>query len=656
MARRCNMRTSATGRAKTNSYAVGHDGKVTRLTRSQVISGNLPEGTSHVVMTPAEDVPRSQIASGEGLLKLSKDEAQAITRQRGGALPRGQGLSFQAHVTGTFRKYDDDYERAGWEERDVEVEAHAQAYEIAGGRYIFGGLPGVEAPEEGIDILPRNPYILSGHAAGSAEGDEAALTYTAALVALNEARPCPQDPTCRHTRTCRVCVEGLADGSVTDVRKVAHLLPQGMYEETDVDALMLASRLGDAGASATLRSLALAGEVLMSDAMRGSELMKRESIKSMFELEDPEFQAFIDAEEQAAQSRMKEARESIREHHERADQAAIRLREMELDARRKLEEESGALPFDPLRLLTDGERRRIEAMVEEMDGGINREIKEKHEKEKARAQREYQEADLRARDLREIAAARSYNPKVLEGEGLVLIHESPHEIEETGDGSLILRPRGDWEEDGIRDTLHFSLNHRASGHVMRTGSGAGHFLAIPLEAVLSADAGSLSCMSPVDMQLTPEPGQGISIPAGRWRKVEYTSREPEERDAQVQEAVREEGAVPFPAGSHYSSAEAAAVTRVLAAYHGVGIGLHSSSAAGHAESALSGEYSEGRGLGGAEGVPHGWAFYAADMRSLGRNGRLRLFNRGGEGRESVRQWPGMRVTARAEADEETYNF
>lgn len=655
MPRRCNMRTSATGRAKTNSYAVGHDGKVTRLTRSQVISGNLPEGTSHVVMTPAEDVPRSQIASGEGLLKLSKEEAQAITRKRGGALPRGQDLAFQARVTGTFRKYDDDYEHAGWEEREVEVEAHAQAYEIAGGRYIFGGLPGVEAPEEGIETLPRNPYILSGHAAGSAEGDEAALAYTAALVALNEARPCPQDPACRHTRTCRVCVEGVADGSVTDVRKVAHLLPQGRYEETDVDALMLASRLGDAGASGTLRSLALAGEMLMSDATRGSELMKRESIRSMFELEEPEFQAFIDAEEQAAQSRMKEARERIIEHHERADQAAVRLREMESDARRKLEEESGVPPFE-LRPSSE-ERRRIAAMVEEMDGGINREIKEKHEKEKARAQREYKEADLRAKDLRDIAAARSYNPKVLEGEGLVLIHESPHEIEETEDGSLILRPRGDWEEDGIRDTLHFSLNHRASGHVMRTGSGAGHFLAIPLEEVLGADAGSLSCMSPVDMQLTPGPGQGIRIPAGGWRKFEYTSREPEERDAQVQEVVREGGAVPFPAGSHYSSAEAGAVVRVLAAYHGVGMGLHSSSAAGYAESALSGEYGEDRGLGGAEGIPHGWSFFAADMRSLGRNGRLRLFNRGGEGRESVRQWPGMWVRARpAEGEGEAYNF
>ena len=118
---------------------------------------------------------------------------------------------------------------------------------------------------------------------------------------------------------------------------------------------------------------------------------------------------------------------------------------------------------------------------------------------------------------------------------LFLVHETTYDTEYDEDGNVILRPNEDYpmlDENGqplldaegrpydlYRGSLHFSINHRVSGHEMRETPEESTVIMIPLRSVLEANPGSLDNLYGVDTYLTPPPGQPLRLPAGAVRTV-----------------------------------------------------------------------------------------------------------------------------------------
>jgi hypothetical protein len=601
----CGDRFAAVGRDKSIAYAVGENGERERLTRQRLLSGQLPAWATQVVIAPVGHTSTHALYTEPGLLRLTPGEAAALARGYRGRPGRIDSVMPQPHtVQLTAVGVGSDGEPA-----EVEVDASFSIYELDGRKVTFGVLPGVTADSHaelaGVELLPRNPYVLSGTVPGTPEGDEAALRYTAALVALHEAQPC-QD--CGHTQSCALCLGRLAEGHDVDRRPVAHLLTAASLDNTVVDALTLKAAAGDLHAAAELKALAVAGESLIRRAARTSEMLQPDTIDRVLNYDDATFRTWYDTQ-----------RQQLSADYDR------------------LQDDVSAAYREVSQLVGSGEpERAIEAQAR-----------------RDQLARERTVAERRLSDLESLRVARTFGTAAADGDGLVLVHETSFDLERDDDGNVLLRPRGDREDDGVRDTVHMTLNHGVAGHVGRAGTGARYAVLVDVPRLLRENPGALACLSPIDMQLCPPPRQPLRLPAEAVQVVEYSSDDSEERAAQVHAALRERGAVVFPGGAHYSSPAAEDLTTVFAARHGVTTGLHHSSGAGTTEASLI-------------GVPNSHLSYlpslpslsAWEARGLGTNGRLRLFDRGGEGesgRSVGRAWSGMVATA-PRRDDDLYNF
>jgi hypothetical protein len=601
----CGDLTAAAGRDKAIAYALGERGERARLTRQQLRTGQLPSWATQVVLTPVGHTSAYALRTDPDLLRLTPGEASALARgyrSRPGRIDSvaPQPRTVQLAATGVD---------ADGAPAQVTVDASFSVFDVAGRRVAFGALPGVtsdsSADLSGVELLPRNPYVLAAAAPGTPEGDEAALRYTAALVALYEARPCL---TCAHSQSCSLCLDRIAEGSAVDLRSVAHLLPAAALDTTVVDALTLGAAAGDLHAAAELKALAAAGEALIRKASRASELLEPDAIDRALRCDDVTFRAWYDTQ-------------------------------------------SRQLSSDYDRLQADVVAAYAETSALFAAGDTGRALEAQARRDRLSRQRTA--AERRLADLKALRVARTFGTAASDGTGLVLVHETAYDLERDRDGAVLLHPRGDREADGLRDTVHMALNHVVAGHVSRSGSGARHAVLVDVAQLLQENPGALGCLSPVDMQLSPPPRQPLRLPAGAVRVVVYDSEDPDERAAQVHAALQEQGAVVLPGGAHYSSPEAEALTKVLAARHGVTVGLHHSSGAGTAETALMGVHNSHLNY-----LPAPSSFSAWEARSLGRNGRLRLFDRGGDGpfgRPTGRTWSGM-VATRPPSDDDQYNF
>lgn len=179
---------------------------------------------------------------------------------------------------------------------------------------------------------------------------------------------------------------------------------------------------------------------------------------------------------------------------------------------------------------------------------------------------------------------------------LYLVHETTYEPEYDSDGNLILRPNGDYpmlDENGqpllddegrpwdtYRGTLHFSINHRVSGHQQRETPEASNVIMVPLKDVIAANPGALDNLYGVDTYLTPPPGEPLRLPSSSTRTIKL---EKGETDAwgKVHSELESMGMSPdvrFYGGSDSVGGEADQRIRGIAAQLGVQNEMHSHSA------------------------------------------------------------------------------
>jgi hypothetical protein len=619
MPKRCKYTPTLLG-GKAIAYGIDARGARHRLTRQQLISGELPEGVTEVVFTPVGHTSDHALSSDPGLLRLSPQEAAALVR---GGADASRPLSAAGETSSevvTTDGFDDDAEGP----RSVTVRITYDTYQIGGRSVVFGGVPGVTYDAE---VIPRNPYVISGHPPDTPEGREAALAYVYAQVAIVEGRRgfCS---TCRFERSCTSCAR--TGVHTPGMGAVSHLIPRNdalMLEErrTVVDALLARASGGDVVAQAELKALATAGRTLVRAAARGTSVLTPDLIRT-------EIAPYAQALEERSRTR---ELDSVR-----SQAADERLRRMDADLRQRI-------------ALCEESVRECSRELSDTAPGFNRLETDRRDAdaEPLEARRETLRQEIeRQQDMKSalqmIEAARAHGTAALDGDGLRLVHETSYDIERDGDGNILLRPRGDWEADGGRDSVHFGLNGRAAGHLMRTGADARRALVIDLKRLLETNPGAVSNIYPVDTRVVPPPRTPIVLPPDAVVSVEYSSDDtPEERSRRVEDVLRAAGAPVFPSGQHHSSREAESVATVAAVSLGVGNAPeHSTWEAENTYLLLCGGAAGGRSIGNlsaAGPILDAWA-----VHQMGENGALRLFDRGGEpplGRRTERAWSGADI-------------
>lgn len=189
------------------------------------------------------------------------------------------------------------------------------------------------------------------------------------------------------------------------------------------------------------------------------------------------------------------------------------------------------------------------------------------------------ERDLNEEELADIARERMSDLSV---DDLFLVHETKYDFPVDDDGNIVIRPLGDYEltsDSGEkiryeRDTVHFALNHLAQGHLMRQRSNNSKIVIVPLKDVLDRNNGSLDTLYSVDTYLTPKPGEGILLPAGRYRTIDVGDGDGV--DEKVSETLKDMGARHiFEPGEYGSSRGADAAVYRVARDLGANFGTHS---------------------------------------------------------------------------------
>lgn len=172
-------------------------------------------------------------------------------------------------------------------------------------------------------------------------------------------------------------------------------------------------------------------------------------------------------------------------------------------------------------------------------------------------------------------------------EDLYLVHETKYDTEQDADGNYIIRPMGDYEIKGYdgetvdadgkpyeyyRDTLHFTINHLAQGHMFRQRSDSGtNIIIVPLKDVLDANPDSLDVLYPIDTYLVPKPGEPLRLPNARVVKNDNS----EDIDKDVADMLKEMGASKiFTGGESYSTIAQDEAALRLAKNLGAAFGAH----------------------------------------------------------------------------------
>lgn len=123
---------------------------------------------------------------------------------------------------------------------------------------------------------------------------------------------------------------------------------------------------------------------------------------------------------------------------------------------------------------------------------------------------------------------------------LFVTHETPYPVDIDELGNLTLKPMSAFDTTSMvsfkgpysggpynlgknaeyfRDTLHFALNHRVTGHGFRENVQEGNFIISQLLPMLKNNPGALDNLYTVDTFFTPPPGQGLKFPAGTFKVV-----------------------------------------------------------------------------------------------------------------------------------------
>jgi hypothetical protein len=285
-----------------------------------------------------------------------------------------------------------------------------EVYEIGGKRVAFG-VPNEQSWESDIsdvEVLPINPFVISGLDETSDEGRELAIKWTLAGIGLNE---------------------------------------EGNDSKTEASSILYAATRGDTDAQKRLDDLAEAGQKTVDASRKNIAQLRQET---------------IDREAAAREKTLSELR----------------------------------------RALPDASEEEIQ---------------------------------------RRARPSRSNGFSGLSVDDLYLVHETTYEPQYDSDGNLVIRPTGDYpmlDENGqpllddngrpwdtYRGTIHFSINHRVSGHQQRETPEASNVIMIPLKDVIAANPGALDNLYGVDTYLTPPPGEPLKLPASAVRTLKLEKGE-----------------------------------------------------------------------------------------------------------------------------------
>jgi hypothetical protein len=123
---------------------------------------------------------------------------------------------------------------------------------------------------------------------------------------------------------------------------------------------------------------------------------------------------------------------------------------------------------------------------------------------------------------------------------LFVTHETPYPVDIDELGNLTLKPMSAFDTTSMvsfkgpysggpynlgdkaeyfRDTLHFALNHRVTGHGFRENVQEGNFIISQLLPMLKNNPEALDNLYSVDTFFTPPPGKGLNFPAGTFKVV-----------------------------------------------------------------------------------------------------------------------------------------
>ncbi len=472
----------------------------------------------------------------------------------------------------------------------------AVAHQIANRSVVFGA-PVTSTWPDGVEAIPRNPFVIAGLPVSSSEGREAALAYTAALAAINEASFEPGCWRCKDLPSrCAACVVDPLEELRSAARTLIGDLPKiNSYsygpDNTVVDALLFASVSGDKDARDAFDTLSYLGETMVS------------SIKSKGGLQILDDETFDAA---AKSARMTATWET-----------SNRLQRVWI--------EKTASRFDELVRVGDLTQEQADSFREELMRQGSSDLKDKV-------------GQRVSSEINDAAEQQSEQLANFDLEDVYWVREIDHLPEIDQNGDAIMRPAGDFI-DTKRGSLHGALNGRAMGHMFRSGAEASHVVVARLSDIVAANPDAIDMIYTVDSYFTPAPGEGLKIPAGTFQLHSYNDGgpapiadpsdvTPEEnaasqafadgRDDFVRSILLDMGATrTFAQSTHNSSSGADGLARRLADRLGAASTLHSNTFVSRAE-----------GLGRLDSVSeNGTSFLnvsASDLASMSRNSRLRM--------------------------------
>jgi hypothetical protein len=481
-------------------------------------------------------------------------------------------------------------------------------HQIADRSVVFGA-PSDSTWPNGVEVLPRNPYVIAGLPVTSKEGRDVALAYTAAIAAISEASYEPGCWRCKSQPSrCAACVVDPLEELRSAARTLVGDLPKldsysYTHDNTVVDALLFASVNGDEAAKEAFDTLSYLGETMVT------------SIKAKGGLQILDDETFDAA---AKSGRMGPTWET-----------SNRLQQVWL--------EKTASRFDELVRVGDLTQEQADSFRIEIMSQGSSDLKDKI------SQRVGSEINSAAEQQSEHLAH-------FEFEDVFWVREIDHLPEIDQDGNAVMRPAGDFI-DTKRGSLHGALNGRAMGHMFRSGESASHVMVARLSDIVAANPDAIDMLYTVDSYFTPPPGEGLTIPAGTFQLHEYSDSSPapvadpgnvtpeenaasrafaEGRDAFVTSVLLGMGATrTFAQSTHNSSHGADGLARRLADRLGAASTLHSNTFVSRSE-----------GLGHLDAISDSGASFlgvtATELATMSRNSRLRMV--------AHNDWAGVRAS------------
>lgn len=454
--------------------------------------------------------------------------------------------------------------------RDVEgreMTLRAAVWDVQGGKVIFGAHPDSVWPD-GVVSVSRNPYEITGLSPETAQGREMAIAYSAAIAAVSAANQSCIESTANRCSADGKCVECFTEvmPALRDASRAITGLKAGAYDPdtTVVDALLYRAARGDDQAAIEFRALADLGE-RMIEVSRNPDRRRGITQRMLEEYRGLGYTAY-----------------SVEE--------PMRLNALSTWRSEQLDRLASAVAAgDVSREWAPNLQEGIIKLSNDVGFGNT-----------------YREVVTRPiHNASETFASREGGLKTagLGLEDMYLVHETSYAPQRDSAGNVLLRPTGDYNERYLRPTVHFTVNHTATGHMFRQGDDATHAIVVRLSDVIAHNPDSLDCLYAIDTYLSPMPGEPLVLPAASVRTVSFEevpgadSESADERQkSRTSRVLREMNELQssltgdpastvfaFPAGTHYSSSPVDSRLRELASELGVATGLHQNHAVSYIE-------------------------------------------------------------------------